>query len=365
MENGCKGLKSAVLVGENGGGKSNFMESLSYLKWLFTCTIPIRTHKELLNYNKSDKDSVQKFYIQAYVQKIMYFYELQIDGHCIKKEKLDIIKDGKKKENIYEFKRCDFVSPDEEHTHVELEITLNSKIKEVEKIKKQQVNDYDYNGLYINKLAVLDVEVVKPFCNWMNNSLIVKSPSMASLSTYLRIRTEEDDLRILKEESLLEIFQLVDASIQELIIDEEEPFKDTIIIRRGENGKEYRTKISKESSGIQDFLGWSIIIWKVIYENATVFADEMDKVLNPLLAERIVSLIHGSDHLGQFIFSTHNVLHLNTRNFMKQQLWIVTKSKNNLSSEIYSLSEFEEFRYDRKDIYDLYLNGILGGTING
>lgn len=364
-KNGIRCLKSAVVVGENGGGKSNFIESLSYLKSLFTNTEPIRAYRGLLNYNKMDIESVQKFCIQAYVKNIMYYYELQIDGRSIKKEQLEVSSNANKKIKVFDWHTIKCEVTDRNKGFIDAKVYVNEKFAGIKKIEEYAKGRYDYNGLFINKLSILDVDIVKPFCKWINNSLIVKSPSMASLSTYLKIRNEEDDLRILKEESFLEIFQLVDASIKELVIDEEEPFKDTLIIRIGENERKYQTKISKESSGIQDFLAWSISIWKVIYENATVFADEMDKVLNPLLAERIISLIHGSEHMGQFIFSTHNILHLNTRNFMKQQLWIVTKNKEALSSEIYSLSAFKEFRYDRTDIYNLYLNGILGGTING
>ena len=54
-------------------------------------------------------------------------------------------------------------------------------------------------------------------------------------------------------------------------------------------------------------------IFRVVYENRVVFADEMDRVLNPILSDRVVAFVNGAEHRGQFIFSTHNVLHLNLK----------------------------------------------------
>ncbi len=368
-QNGIRGLKTAVVFGENGGGKTNFIRSLDYFLYLFHCVEPIYSVKPLLNYNDATRKSIQKFSLQVFVENKMYFYELEMDGVCIIKEELDVSVSGKKKEQVFKLERekyeLEYENEDQEVTNVSLKCNLSSKYVGKEyKIMNDKINE-NFNGLFINKLALLDIEIVLPFCNWINHKLIIKSPSNISLAKYQQLKKDAEDLEILKKESLKEIFQLVDPSIMELVVDEEEPFKDTIIIRQGGNEQLYKTKISEESSGIQDFLAWSINIWKVEHQNATVFADEMDKVLNPLLAERIIAHIHGSEHSGQFIFSTHNILHLNTRNFMKQQLWIATKNKFDLSSEIYSLAEFEDFRYDKTELHDLYLKGILGGTIDG
>ena len=45
--------------------------------------------------------------------------------------------------------------------------------------------------------------------------------------------------------------------------------------------------------------------------------------------------INGSEHTGQFVFTTHNVLHLNLGNYMKEQIYFVTKNPDTLQSELY------------------------------
>ena len=121
-----------------------------------------------------------------------------------------------------------------------------------------------------------------------------------------------------------------------------------------------------DSAGLRDYFRWAIQIFKVIYENKVLFADEMDRALNPVLSDKIVSLIHGTDHQGQFIFTTHNVFHLNLRKQMKEQIYFVTKDLSTLHSELYSLADFSDIDYDSEEnIYEFYLRGVLGGIIRG
>lgn len=361
-ESGIRGLKSAVIVGENGGGKTNFIQSLDFLKFLFNSTEEIKTIRSLLHYDDAKKKSTQEFRVSVCLERIIYDYTLILDGTSIKEERLDVGISESKKMNVFSIYRSDFKDVGKK-IEIKFEWKMDARLIDEQKIKSNSVQNS--NRLFILKLELLDVEVVKPFCDWMRNKLIVHSPSNISYAKFLEIQKQEEDLEILQDERFIEIFQLVDPSIIKLKIDEEEPFKDSIVIRRSENGKEYRTRMSKESSGIRDFFAWSIDIWRVIYDDCTVFADEMDKVLNPLLSERVVTLIHGSEHKGQFVFSTHNVLHMNTINFMKQQLWITTRNKEDMSTNLYSLAEYKDFRYDRTNIYELYLSGLLGGTIDG
>lgn len=92
------------------------------------------------------------------------------------------------------------------------------------------------------------------------------------------------------------------------------------------------------------------------------FADEMDRVLIPVLSERVISFINGKQHHGEFVFSTHNVLHLDLKTYMKEQIYFVTKVRDSLNSELYSLSDFPEVRYENTKIYEFYMKRILGGT---
>ena len=195
----------------------------------------------------------------------------------------------------------------------------------------------------------------------MNEELIVESKNF-NYYLYKNLQTQDDDLRIIKDNRFLDILRMVDYSICNIEIDDEKPFRKTKVVRKMKNGKYFSRELGMDSGGVGDFFAWAVQLFRVVYEDKTVFADEMDRVINPILAERIVAFINGNKHRGQFIFSSHNILHLDLKNYMKEQIYFVTKNRDTLNSELYSLADFPEIRYETTKIYEFYMKGILGGT---
>ena len=85
-------LKSAIIVGENAGGKSNFIKSLSYLQSLFKKTQPIESSLKNIydcyNFDNKTKiiDTTQRFFIAALIDDCEYHYKLEFDYLGIKAE---------------------------------------------------------------------------------------------------------------------------------------------------------------------------------------------------------------------------------------------------------------------------------------
>ena len=44
----------------------------------------------------------------------------------------------------------------------------------------------------------------------------------------------------------------------------------------------------------------------------------------------MIAFVNGAEHNGQFIFSTHNVLHLDLKTYMKEQIYFVAKNREQL-----------------------------------
>jgi hypothetical protein len=166
----------------------------------------------------------------------------------------------------------------------------------------------------------------------------------------------------MRDPRFVDIFRMVDYSICSIEVDNDKPYGKSLIIRRDAEGNEIRRELQQDSTGVREFFAWAVQIFRVVYENRVVFADEMDRVLNPILSDRVVAFVNGEEHKGQFIFSTHNVLHLNLKTYMKEQIYFVTKSKDSLTSELYSLADFPEVRYETAKVYEFYMKGLLGGT---
>ncbi len=381
LDVGIDVLKTAVVVGENAGGKSNFVRSLSYLQSFFVKTEPVKAYKGVINTN-SDQDfcpkknkASQSFEIEIFMEEnILYLYRLEIDFVGIAKEAFyykDRVKSRYKKIFSMERDNCTIECREEEvcknshncHARVKVAQLLSgpeSESKIGESLEKSS-NKEKMLGLTIIKYALLGNEHAIAFTDWIKNDLCPKT-NIINYDIYKSMKNEEEDLQILCDARYLDIFRMIDYSIIDFKVDEEKPFSKTMIVRRKRDGSTFARELAEDSSGVREFFAWAVQIFKVVYENKTVFADEMDRVLNPVLADRVISFICGKKHLGQFIFTTHNVLHLNLKNYMKEQIYFITKDIETLESELYSLADFPEIRYETTKIYEFYMKGILGGT---
>ena len=336
-------LKSAVIVGENAGGKSNFINSLKYLKSLFITNTRVRAPRLYINTAslKNDSRPIQEFELcfRAGNGKI-YIYELQISEEGIVFEKLQALKKRKgKPETIFEVKEFE--------NRVAHRLTAYAMYLNMTR------------GLTVSKCALLGDEDASAVVDWMTNVLYPETFSQEKTEDLIE---QDADIKILEDERYLEIFRMVDYSICGIEIDKEQPYSKSIVIRKDKEGNCFRRELQMDSAGVREFFAWAVAIFRVVYENKVVFADEMDRVLNPVLSDRVIAFVNGSEHEGQFIFSTHNVLHLDLRTYMKEQIYFITKDPVHLTSEMYSLADFPEVRYETTKIYEFYMKGILGGT---
>lgn len=380
-EAGIDLLKTAVIVGENAGGKSNFVRSLFYLQSFFAGTAEPKLYRNILNTNYSSgfcplkNDIPQSFELEILMGKSsLYLYQLKLDVAGIVKETFSFKNQAKNKyrqiftltrnhctksckneKDCADYNNCHF------QTATAYSLTVAETEREIKRPLEKAINADKATGLTITKLALLGNEHALAFTDWIKNDLCPEA-NMINYDLYKSMRNEEDDLRILHDERYLDIFRMVDSSIIDFNIDAEKPFSKTTIVRQKKDGSTFSRELAQDSSGVREFFAWAVQIFKVVYENKVVFADEMDRVLNPVLSDRVISFICGKKHYGQFIFTTHNVLHLDLKNYMKEQIYFITKDTETLDSELYSLADFPEIRYETTKIYEFYMKGILGGT---
>ena len=343
-------LKTAVIVGENAGGKSNFIESLKFLKSLVDVNSQVQSVGAYINAASAltESNPVQRFEITFIsVSGNVYRYALAIDRLGIVREAL--YKQSKRRTTF----SCLFgIERGNDGKYEKRE----GKAGELAVALKNSNNSY---GLFVSKLALLGNKDAIETVDWFKNILL---PGTVPEDRENDPAGKEEDIKVLKDPRFLEIFRMVDYSICNIEVDNDKPYGKSLIIRKDADGNEIRRELQQDSTGVKEFFAWAVQIFRVVYENRVVFADEMDRVLNPILSDRVVAFVNGAEHHGQFIFSTHNVLHLNLKTYMKEQIYFVTKSKDSLTSELYSLADFPEVRYETAKVYEFYMKGILGGT---
>ena len=233
--------------------------------------------------------------------------------------------------------------------------------KEIRKSLEEAAKVEEPLGLFVTKIAILGNPIAIKFINLVKNDICPVSNSI-NYDLYKSLRKEREDLEILEKEEFFDIFNMIDYSIKKIEVNQEDPFTKSKIYRKNAKGEYFVKELAMDSSGVREFFAWAIQIYRVVYENKVVFADEMDRVLNPVLSDRVISFINGKKHNGQFVFTSHNVLHLDLKTYMKEQIYFISKDSENLNSELYSLADFPEVRYETTKIYEFYMKGILGGT---
>lgn len=366
-------LKTAVIVGENAGGKSNFIKGIQYFKELFketseqTKISPETIYDENLliddlkdEYMTND-ELLQTFEIILTSNNLVYKYKLNISLFGIEHESLYYTDD---KNHVFKkVFECN-TSYDELKTKnirkTYLDIPGNKKIQD---LVINNLNSGSTKGLIVNSLSLLGIPNTSEFVNEVNSIKVQKNVLDLPVGVQYKSEDLRPHLQIMKTPEFVEIFKMIDSSIIDIEIDDDFPLLKSLIKRRHVDGNISKRQIAFDSTGVKNFLVMSIFIYKVVYENVIVFNDEMDSTFNPILTSKVISFIHSFETNGQFIFTTHNIFNLTLQTFMKEQMFIVEKSKDTLESKLYSISEFDDLRYDSNEkIYEYYMKGVLGGA---
>lgn len=117
-----------------------------------------------------------------------------------------------------------------------------------------------------------------------------------------------------------------------------------------------------ESDGTRRLFGMSAPVFDALDGGKTLFIDEIDKSLHPLLARELVSLFQNSKTNpkgAQLVFNTHDTSLLSAGIFRRDQIWFLEKD-NNGASHLYSLLEYSPRRDEALE--KGYLQGRYGAV---
>ena len=365
MESGELVLKDAVIVGENAGGKSNFVTAFKFLRSLFVRNdVSPRSYLNLIfsgNLQYDDKGDVE--------------LGESVTLHGVTSEMLERRdSSGGQYRLVFKNWRSDDYTDcgdcpegracrrrDDDSGCWTFNVSYGEELSIPKELADRLLVSPMESELMVKSLATLGDRSCKALTSWFSSELAIASRHEGRFSIE-GVSTDQTE-RILGDSRYFDIFRLVDSSIVGMRVDKERPFLDSVLIRRSKSGRTFERPIREDSTGVAQFAQWAMAIYLVVCDNKTVLADEVDSAINPVLSDKVVAYINGCDHTGQFVFTTHNAFNLTFRSFMKEQIFFVTKDVESLESSMYSLADFKDVRYDVKgEIYELYLRGLLGGT---
>lgn len=109
------------------------------------------------------------------------------------------------------------------------------------------------------------------------------------------------------------------------------------------NQTKYDVPFELESDGTNKLFHISLLILCVLEIGGTIFIDELDSKIHPLILRRIIQLFkdkESNSHGAQLIFSAHNIICLDSSDLRRDEIWFVEKT--NHRSTMYSLIDFDD-----------------------
>ncbi|WP_300390298.1 ATP-binding protein [Fusobacterium sp.] len=335
-------MKSAIIFGANASGKTNLILGLERLKDIIFngINLPKDFNEKNLNY---DSNTI-KFEIGILDKKEnTYDYSIEFNKENLIYEKLEC-----NDKIIYEFKNDTLFSkklPKEVNKIFSI-ISTETILKKLRDFQLEEINNF-----------ILSLENVKIKRNKGINYEAKDTPNLINENIKLRL---ED-----KKEEVLQIIKLLDYTIEDLKFEKlgtanNEIVYDMYFLRERSKNKFY---LGNESEGIRKIINLILDLLEV-YEGKTIIIDELDSSISTIsLIKLFNNFINVDNNInGQLIVTSHNLFLFDNNIFEPQQIYIVNK-KENLSSELYSLSEFK-IRSEKENLYHDFLKGKYGG-ING
>jgi AAA15 family ATPase/GTPase len=216
--------------------------------------------------------------------------------------------------------------------------------------------------LFLSNAAKLNHRQLTYVLTWFKKGLRVIDAEEAkvTLSFFSAVKAKEDEQTRVGIQTLLKVadFWISDFDIQERTITEKDfpeempielrsQFVDKktldVFMRHPVSGVgEVSLPLKEESSGTQRYFALSGPLYDVLENGWTLFVDELDASLHPLLVRYIVELFHNpqiNPKGAQLIFNTHDTTLMDGSLFRRDQIWFVEKDRQGCS-HLYPLLDY-------------------------
>ncbi len=160
-----------------------------------------------------------------------------------------------------------------------------------------------------------------------------------------------------KKQQLLSFLAGIDISIKDFIVVKRKEDVNILTAHAGLDGEIHKSSLHIESDGTIKAIALFAFIRLTIFLNETLWIDELDARLHPLLVKYVVDLFYTSDSQAQLVYTTHDTTFLDKRYLRRDQVWFVEKDEH-CQSKLYSLAEFK-LRPDAS-FNKSYLGGSFG-----
>ncbi|MDD7735216.1 MAG: ATP-binding protein [Bacilli bacterium] len=368
VENDVKVLPIAAIFGANGSGKSNFLEAIALL------------HDLLIVYSSKDervtlKDCVSSYIFDSEIKnspteleisvcdkeaKKEYRYGISLNSEKILEEWLFMkvfsqTKNVKEKCVFYreygKKLRSDLSDKDRKEIDFVFSFTLEDELL-MSNLGKRGISKYQFIYRWFKEKA-----------NYLNysNDIFLSKNNLKLMEVFYKNKNWLD--------FVVKFMKTIDESIINIEIDEETNNNLNVVytpysIHKNDDGSFARIPFSLESSGSKKMLTFLLYLLVSLNNGFTLVVDELDAKLHPLILRYIVGLYSNKEINiggGQLIFTSHNLICLDSSDLRRDEIFFVEKI--NQKSSLFSLYDFKESSI-RNDLSfgKHYLNGRFGAV---
>lgn len=362
--NNFRVLRSAVIYGANGSGKSNFINALLFMCNLVQTSISYQPGQKIPQaaHKLSEKENPSAFDIQFIRNNVRYAYGFSIEGGVITEEYLYYFPNGRQVK-IFERDRMN-IQPGNRYKS-SFDVSIKDVLKE--------------NRLFLSCAAnYSNVRELEEAFLFFTTDIVIYNPSMNNWTEY-SIRLMQDNPSI--KEEFLQMLNALDTGIQDVKL-KVEKVKFTDLKRDlqlpdnlmglipEQEGNRIEAKViydkfeidllNEESSGIKRLFEIICPMIDILNTGKVLICDELEASLHEAVIYKIVQLFQNykKDIFAQLIFSTHDTSLLNRELFRRDQVWFTQLNKDR-ATDLYSLVEIKDVRKS-ENLAKGYVSGKYG-----
>lgn len=363
----------SVIYGANGSGKSNFISSIEFVKYMVEMSITFQPGQaiNIFPHKLSDTNEPATFSIQFTSGGIRYAY-----GFSVLNNKVD-------EEYLYYFPKMRQVKVFERKG---LEVTAGSQYRQSFGVTMEVLQE---NRLFLSCAANYSrVEAVREAFIFFSKGLViyrvnVDEPRMNNWYEYTVSLMERKPVVKAKFLKILNFLGtgIVDVKSEQKVFSAEEiaeqvpsPFKELILTPEVKKSGWHELKakvvypefetdlLTEEGTGIQKLFQMICPLLDILENGKVMFCDEIETGLHEAVVRQIIELFYylEPESEAQLIFSTHDTGLLSRKLFSRGQIWF-TELTQGRSTDLYSLAEVRNVRQE-ENVERGYLQGRYGAV---
>lgn len=343
-----KFLRVAAIYGANASGKSNLYLAMAYFQKIIMQSLnnvadgaDTAIENFFVPFSFEDNKENSEFQIILILDDFEYSYGFEYNADCIVAEWL-YRKNLKTNRTAIIFERTTEM------------VEFGAAVRKECDIYKEQIPIETLVLSFFNKLK-LNTDIFKRVYSGIMNILVVPTDFCGDeeiLKTFL------PNIIMNEKEKFVDFLTAIDTGIKDIVFDDSEKESQFFTVHRGRDGKDYTLNLFDESEGTIKSIALFIYARIAILNNASIFVDELNIKLHPLLLKFIIDLFYEPNSAAQLIYTTHDTTLMDKKFFRRDQIWFVQKDEYGYSN-ISALSDFK-VRSDASFEKD-YLAGVYGG----